>query len=210
MPGLKPAALLTDMAQSARKNIISAAQGFGPFLQRDYWAVISECRVRPSEIIARLAADFWDFAPSNLCQFKPVGCEGRALRGGDLLSISIPMAPSCEVRVLHMDAQSLTLGTLEGHPEAGRITFGAYRNDLGDVVFHIRSRARSGSLHFYFGFVAVGEAMQTNTWTEFVNRVAATFGSGAVGPVHAETLEIEDETLSTVIPIGPTFAARGD
>ena len=35
----------------------------------------------------------------------------------------------------------ITLGTLEGHPEAGRITFGAYRNERGDVVGNV------GNLH---------------------------------------------------------------
>lgn len=198
------------MAEAARKCVVSAAQGFGPLLQRDYWTVISNCRARPSEIITRLAAEFWEFAPEGLCLIKPAHLKRGALAVGDLLSIRILMTRKCEVRVLHKGAQSLTLGTVQGHPEAGRITFGAYRNDRRDVVFHIRSRARAGSRPFYLGFVAVGEAMQTNTWTEFVNRVAFTFGEGSIGPVHAETVEIDDEGTSLELPIGPTFVARGD
>ena len=57
---------------------------------------------------------------------------------------------------------------LTGHPEAGRITFGAYRTVDGDVVFHIRSRACSSSLFNYLGFLVGGDPMQTATWTDFV------------------------------------------
>ena len=52
------------------------------------------------------------------------------------------------VRVVDTNSLSLTLATDDGHPEAGRITFGVYPNDEGDIVFHIRSRARSGSKRF--------------------------------------------------------------
>lgn len=176
--------------------------------------MIARCRARPSEIMARVAESFWEFAPEKLCRFRPAGsaryCERHALGVGDCMEIEVAMAGPCEVRVLHRDAQSLTLGTLVDHPEAGRITFGAYRNDVGDVVFHIRSRARSGSGPLYLGFIAVGEAMQTNTWSDYVNRVALTFGDGVVSRIHAETSEIPDEAPPSVIPIGPTFVARGD
>jgi hypothetical protein len=200
------------MAQAARSDrLVSADQGFGPLLQRDYWAVISSCRAKPSEVISRITRGFADFSPERLCLFEPEeACSGRELKAGDRLMIHIPMAGRCRVKVLHRDAQSLTLGTIEGHPEAGRITFGAYRNDRGDVVFHIRSRARSGSPAFYLGFVAMGEAMQTSTWAEFVNRVASTFGDGAAGAVHADTIEIEDERVDAASAHGPTFVARGD
>ena len=105
---------------------------------------------------------------------------------GDELDIDIRLAGSCAVRVVHRDANSLTLGTLEGHPEAGRITFGAYRNDRGDVVFHIRSRARSSGLTKYLEFLAGGDPMQTNTWVDFINAVAMTVGSGIDDGIRVE------------------------
>jgi hypothetical protein len=114
--------------------------------------------------------------------------------------------------VVHTCPCSITLATLEGHPEAGRITFGAYRDAHGRVVFHIRSRARSSSLFSYLGFLLGGNPMQTATWTDFVNNVATTCGNGVVGPVHATTRvlapderEPGDETMDC-----PTFVAEGD
>lgn len=122
--------------------------------------------------------------------------------------VNIRMAGDYRVRVLQQSKTSFTLGTIEGHPEAGKITFGAYRNDLGDVIFHIRSRARSSSRKFYMGFLALGDAMQTETWIEFVERVALSAGEGVLSGIHAEKVtlaEVDEENWDE-----PTFIAQGD
>jgi Domain of unknown function (DUF1990) len=100
-----------------------------------------------------------------------------------------------------------TLATVRGHPETGRITFGAYRDDDGAVIFHIRSRARSESMLRRLGFVLAGEAMQTNTWTDFLSGVAALCGAEVDGGVRAETRAIEDAADGAID--SPTFLARG-
>jgi len=127
---------------------------------------------------------------------------------GEDLRVRIAGAGQTYVRVTNQDKQTLTLATLEGHPEAGRITFGAYRNDLGDAIFHIRSRARSSTRSLYCGFLLVGNPMQTTTWTDFVGTVAWTFGDGVWGFIHAETAAIADEPDDHVYK--PTFRASGD
>lgn len=181
-----------------------AAAGHGPLLERDYWAVIEDCAVSPAQFGALLAARFTEFAPEGLVRFE--SDRDRALAVGDELVVHIRMAGTCRVRVLHTNANSLTVCTLRGHPEAGRITFGAYRNARGEVVFHIRSRARSSSRSRYAGFLALGEPMQTNTWTAFVDRVANTVGRGVRGRIHEETRAIDprddDEDQ-------PTYLAEG-
>lgn len=181
-----------------------AAEGHGPLLERDYWAVIDDCALSPAQFGPLLAARFAEFAPEGLVRFAPA-CE-RALAVGDELVVHIRMAGECGVRVLHANANSITLCTLRGHPEAGRITFGAYRDARGDVVFHIRSRARASSRSRYAGFLALGEPMQTNTWTAFVDRVAHTVGRGVRGRIYEETRTIDprqdDEDQ-------PTYLAEG-
>ena len=102
---------------------------------------------------------------------------------------------------------SITIGTVKGHPEAGRITFGAYRNPKGDVVFHIRSIARSGSWLQLLGFKALGDAMQTNTWTDFINKVASVCGGGVLGEIHADTTRLEADPGDFA---DPTFIAQGE
>jgi hypothetical protein len=183
-----------------------ARGGHGPLLQRDYWAVIHRCQLTPAEVIELVRTHFAEFAPPELCRFGLVSARGLAL--GDELSVVIRGAGRFAVRVIHQDAQSLTFATLGGHPEAGRITFGAYRNRHGAVLFHIRSRARSRSPLSHLGFRTLGEAMQTNTWTEFVQRVANTAGEGVQGELHALTTEVPDEP-EDFDGSSPTYAARG-
>ncbi len=201
-----------DTESSQAADLLLPEQGAGPLLQRDYWAVIKDCQHPPSTVMDWVARRFAEFAPSELCVFQrgDEARDGEPLELGDELSVKIQGAGTFAVRVIHKDAQSLTLATLPGHPEAGRITFGAYRNEHGDVIFHIRSRARSGSQFHYMGFVTAGEAMQTNTWTEFVLRAAVTAGEGVVGVIHADTTELEDEPDGADPERDPTFLAKGD
>lgn len=153
--------------RSVRDEPVPASSGAGPLVQRDYWGVIREPRGRPSELVALLKQRFWQFPPEDLVRFRRADGTEAPLEVGDELEVHIRMAGACRVRVMHTTATSLTLVTLPGHPEAGRITFGAYRNDRGDVILHIRSRARSSSRTRRFGFLVGGEAMQTGTWTDF-------------------------------------------
>lgn len=194
--------------QELTEGLAPARAGVGPLLQRDYWAVLRGSRLAPADLAAELRAHFASFAPEELAAFR-ASCEGRALGLGDELAIRLAGAGECRVRVTHLDAQSLTLATLRGHPEAGRITFGAYRDDDGEVVIHIRSRARSDSIARLLGFLALGEAMQTNTWTQFISRVAALAGA-RVERVHARLRSIEGEAGGEEDVLDqPTFLARG-
>lgn len=190
-------------------RLLPAAEGRGPLLQRDYWAVIAFCRTSPSGLIDILRSKFCELAPPQLARFRRLAATEDPLRIGDELEVSIRGAGTFGVRVVHLARQSFTIATLRGHPEAGRITFGAYRNERGDVIFHIRSRARSSSAIRYLGFLAAGEPMQTSTWCELINRVAASVGDGVIGFIQAETVIGEDDEGDRQLT-GPTFRATGD
>jgi hypothetical protein len=185
-------------------------RGVGPLLERDYWAVIGRCRLTPEALIERLRRRFWEFAPEDFVHFCRSDGQSTALEVGDELTVTIRMVGLCRVRVVHQSAQSITLGTLVGHPEAGRITFGAYRKQDRNVVFHIRSHARTSSSWFALGYAAAGEAMQTSTWTDFVGTVARTFGDGVLGVIRAETKVLSESEAEDEDPCTPTFHAVGN
>jgi len=189
-------------------ELLPAERGVGPLLRRDYWGVIRNCRYTPVQVLQTVRRYFPAFAPSELVVFERRGGNDRPLQLGDDLDVHIVQAGHYHVRVTHLAPQSLTVSTESGHPEAGRITFGSYRNRRGDVVFHIRSQARSSSRVFRAGFRATGEVMQTSTWTDFIDRVAFAFGDGVVGFVHAETTPCADEPFEHAAH-EPTFVATG-
>ena len=187
-------------------ELLPATRGAGPLLQRDYWAVFTGCAMKPSEAIDHVKSHFCELPPASLVRFA----APNGLRRDAELDISIMPAQGCRVRVIHEDAQSITFGTLAGHPEAGRITFGAYRNRAGDLIFHIRSRARSATTAKRLGFLAIGDAMQMNTWTDFINNTAAAVGAHIPDAIRAETKEV-DELPEDDYPFrSPTFLAVGD
>lgn len=188
------------------EGLTPAAQGKGPLLQRDYWAVFRACSLPASEVAQLVRERFVEFPPEELVVFRRADGRSGALDVDDELEITIRMSGTTAVRVVHTDANSMTLCTVEGHPEAGRITFGAYPNEHGDVIFHIRSRARSSSSMQYAGFITLGEAMQTNTWTDFIDCLAHTVADGIIGAIQVETQEIDDDESIDA----PTFIARGD
>jgi hypothetical protein len=193
-------------------DILPAARGVGVLLQRDYWAVLARCRPSPSALLDEVAGHFSAFAPPDVVTFERTDGSAAPLGPGDVLEVRIRGAGTFGVCVASRTKQTLTLATLTGHPEAGRITFGAYRNDYGDVVFHIRSRARSSTHARYLGFLMMGEAMQTATWADFVTSVAFTFGEGVIGYLHVETARLRrghaDEPEASAL--SPTFIAEGD
>jgi hypothetical protein len=189
-----------------------ASTGVGVFLQRDYWAVIANCRYKPSEVATLVAARFAEFPPRQIVVFERAGDHDGCLEVGEELDIQILMAGAARVRVVHRNECSITLATLAGHPEAGRITFGAYRGANADVIFHIRSRARSSTLFNYVGFRSAGDPMQTSTWTDFVNNVALTCGDGVAGVIHADTVMLaeQDSDAGDEALDCPTFIAEAD
>lgn len=187
-------------------DVLAATDGAGPLLQRDYWATFTDCPLDPSRLMAYVKSNFCSLPPAALVSFNAP--NGVTLHSE--LDIVITPGQRCGVSVVHEDQQSLTLATLNGHPEAGRITFGAYRNSAGDVIFHIRSRARSGTPLKRVGFLAIGEAMQTNTWTDFIRNTAASVNAVITGVIHAETAAVDETPEDDQPSCFPTFRAVGN
>lgn len=192
-------------------GIQAAVGGKGALLERDYWAVLRDARTGPAGVVDVVSRHFEDLAPPSLVRFRRQRREdaGRPLALQDEMVVDIRMAGQCAVRVIHMAPNSLTLATLKGHPEAGRITFGAYRHERGDVIFHIRSRARAASKVKLAGFLFAGDPMQTDTWIGFVDRVAASVGAGVHGAIHVEKRSVPEERGDRSVD-APTFIAEGE
>ena len=168
-------------------DVLDATHGTGPLVERDYSAVIEGTALTPEDVCANLRVHFGEFAPRETADFSDAKRGGRPLEVGDELSIRIALQGQCKVRVIHVDARSVTLRTLKGHPEAGRITFGAGRDDSGRLTFRILSRARSSSLVNYLGYFLMGKQMQARCWIGFIDRVAAACGGRVVGRIRVET-----------------------
>ncbi len=185
-------------------EVVCAAQGAGPLLERDYSAVIDRATCQPEQIGYMIRARFEEFAPPETAVFERSrrGRKGKdkgksrevvkkpPLEVGDELVIRIALRGRCKVRVVHTDERSLTLRTLKGHPEAGRITFGAGRDDRGRLTFRILSRTRASGLLNYLGYLVLGKQLQSRCWIRFIERVAEACGGTIVEPIRVRTRKV--------------------
>jgi hypothetical protein len=155
------------------------------------------------ELIRR---DFPRFAPDLLAKFSGPPDEGRPLEVGDTMHVRITGSGHAAVLVTHRDERSLTVRTLEGHLEAGRNTFGAYYDEVGRLVGHVRSRSRIRDYPRMAQYWLGGKAAQTTIWVTFLKRLAEACGGEVVGDVRVSTEEVPDSPEDLGQEDGPTYS----
>lgn len=185
---------------------LCAADGVGPLFERTYAAAITGASCTPEEAIRIIRARFVTFAPAETAAFEREGREEGLLEPGDELCIRIALAGRCKVRVAGVDDRSLTLRTLRGHPEAGRITFSADHDDQGRLLFQIRSRARASGVIPFVGFLVLGKQMQARCWIRFIKHVAEACGGQIEGQIRVETRRVDEEPADRIGDEAATLA----
>lgn len=197
-----------------QRDTLVASDGAGPLLQRDYWATIDNTACTPEEVVQKVLKDFPEFSPSHLADFATDNTTTRTeattkpLELGDEMDIQIKLTGLSQVRIVHIDERSMTMRTLKGHPEAGRITFGAYYDAEDHLIFRIRSRARASSSFKYVGYELFGKGMQTEVWITFIQRVAEACGGTIAGEVQVSESEVSATVADTGELDTPTFVAK--
>ena len=95
------------------------------------------------------------------------------MREGEEFVVRMPGPWDGPVRVVHRDAKSFRLATLDGHLEAGQIEFRAFRAGDG-LRFEIESWARAGDRlsDLMYNKLRLAKEIQLNMWTHFCIRAA--------------------------------------
>lgn len=190
-------------------EIVPATEGAGPLLERDYFAAIEGASCTPEQVAEMLRDRFVQFAPAETAVFRRTGGEEAPLEVGDEMDIRIALRGECKVRVVQLDLCTLTLRTLKGHPEAGRVTFGAGRDEEGRLTFRIRSRTRASSRLNYLGYLCLGKQLQARCWIRFIDRVAEACGGRIVGRIRVRTRKVNEEPGDEKGSDTPTFPCGG-
>jgi Domain of unknown function (DUF1990) len=195
-------------AEKEVREIVCAVHGCGPLLERDYFAAIEGASCTPEQVGAMIRDRFEEFAPPETAVFRRAGADKVPLEVDDELEIRIALLGHCRVRIVHADARSLTMRTLKGHPEAGRITFGASRDAEGRLTFRILSRTRASGLTNYLGFLLMGKQMQARCWIRFIDRVAEDCGGRIVGRIRVRTRKDAEDPADRGERDTPTFVCE--
>ncbi len=190
--------------------VLAATDGVGPLLERDYWAVVEGSDCSAEDVGQRLRTLFERYAPPETAVFSRDRAEGSPLEIGDELKIHISLVGRCGVRVVHAAPCTLTLRTLRGHPEAGRITFGAEEQPGGRLVLRIRSRTRASGVVSLAGFLLIGKQMQARCWIRFLDRLAADCGGRVEGKIQVRTRQVDEEPGDRADADEPVFTCGED
>jgi hypothetical protein len=200
----------TEAPPQTGEPVQVATEGAGPLWQRDYTGVIVDTPYAPEEVLKLLLRDFPSFSPDAGAKFHRLGDPEKPLVVDEEMTIDLRGYGKCVVRVVKIDDRSITLRTLEGHLEAGRITFGAFHDERSRLVFRIRSRARIGGPLRYLGYRLFGMPIQTAIWVEFVQRVAAATGGRLEGEVVVENRKVRELPSDRGEQDAATFSTRDE
>jgi Domain of unknown function (DUF1990) len=161
--------------------------GVGPMLHRSYAVRIAGSALSPAALIELVTGKLNRASPEMAVFRKTRGADG-ALRLGDEFLVRMPGPWDGPVRVVHRDATSFRLATLDGHLEAGEIEFRA--SSAGDALgFEIESWARAGDrlADLLYNKLRLAKEIQLNMWSHFCVRTAALAGGRPQGGVTIRT-----------------------
>jgi hypothetical protein len=182
------------------RPIATTAEGTGPLRQHDYWVAITGAGCTPERAIGLIQAKLPELASNRLVRFtRPRGQQGP-LGVGDQLRISIPGSRPAYVQVAQADQASVSLRTLENHPELGRVSFQAEAGDFGGILVRVRARTRANTTVDRLKYELAGKPLQTYLWSRFLEQVARDCGGRVIGSVRHASGEVEptaDDELPT-------------
>ena len=113
-----------------------------------------------------------------------------------------------KVRVTESTLDHFTLVTLDGHPEAGHITFRVVTDDDTPDTIRVQieswARARDAVVHAAYATLGIGKQIQTEVWITFLQRLSTLAGMHTTPEVQLTTEQLPQKGLSS--PAGDTPA----
>ncbi len=207
--GLSAGSAVSDVSPSARpgdgeprseNGEQTEESGAGDLLHRRYELEVPSHAMDRQTLLHAMQRNMSELSPSSLAEFeKTVGSEQR-MEIGDEYDITMLGPWNGRVRVCKVTEESFTLVTLQGHPEAGHITFSVVDADDAPQSLRVRidswARARDNTVKVAYDSLGIGKQVQTEVWVTFLQRVAAMAGAAEAGEpidVRVTTERHEDD-----------------
>ncbi len=181
-------------AVGAGDDTQAADTGSGALFHREYAVRLTGTGLSSGRVLRLIHRHMTDLAPSPLAHFEKTAGHDGLLRVGDEYDITMLGPWNGKVRVSESSLEHFTLVTLEGHPEAGHITFRvATDDDKPDtltVLIESWARARDAVVHAAYATLGIGKQIQTEVWITFLQRLAALTGMDGTPEVRILTEEL--------------------
>ena len=157
------------------RRLFGPLQGFGQLWQKTYRIGLRATNLTPQEVIVAWKSSVPKLKPSTKRFFpSALGITPNALV---LIDAQTPGGPiSTGVMVLYAGAESFTLMTPAGHPEAGWVTFSSYVEE-GCTFAQVQVLARAGDPLYELAFLLAGSKLQDDIWNHVLMALAAELGT---------------------------------
>jgi anti-anti-sigma factor len=157
------------------RRLFGPLQGFGQLWQKTYRIGLRATNLTPQQVIATWKSSVPKLKPPTK-RFYP-GSLGITPNALVLIDAQTPGGPvSTGVMVLYAGAESFTLMTPAGHPEAGWVTFSSYVEE-GCTFAQVQVMARAGDPLYELAFWLAGSKLQDGIWTHVLTALAAELGT---------------------------------
>jgi anti-anti-sigma factor len=180
-----PAGALSLNVQGRR--LFGPLQGFGQMWQKTYRIALRNRELTPQQVIATWKENVPRLKPPQK-RFYP---SSLGIAPNELVLIDAQTAAgsiSTGVMVLYAGAESFTLMTPAGHPEAGWVTFSSYTED-GSTFAQVQVLARASDPFYELAFRLAGSKLQDQIWTHVLAELAALLGTSGEVQMHKTLLD---------------------
>ena len=173
-----------------------ASSGAGSLIHRQYEVTLRGSWHDRTALFSLMTAHLTELAPSALADFEKSGSGAAGVAVGDEYDITMLGPWNGRVRVSELARDSLTLVTLEGHPEAGTITFSVHDTGTAGhfrVLIESWARARDTLVQAAYSTVGIGRQVQSEVWITFLQRFSALAGADDTPEVRISTEELAND-----------------
>ncbi len=169
------------------RRLFGPLQGFGQMWQKTYRICLRNSKLTPHEVIAMWKQNVPNLKPPQKRFFpSSTGITPNALV---LIDAQTPGGEiSTGVMVLYAGAESFTLMTPAGHPEAGWVTFSSYIED-GCTFAQVQVLARASDPLYELAFRLAGDKLQDQIWTHVLTALATLAGTSGEVQMHKTLLD---------------------
>lgn len=169
-------------------------EGVGKLQRLRFHIDILDSQYDAEQLAEEFRSRFAEIVPFDAAA-EPGG--STTLEDAATLTLELTARGHVQVRVAQVDARTITLATLEGHPLAGVVRFRF--DDMDDAVrFTIDVADRPASRIDQISMALVGSFAQKRTWIATAERVCSHAGGRAPRGVEAQAWSLDDEAAESV------------
>jgi len=170
--------------------------GVGTLKRKRFWADISGCEHTPEALFEVFRTNFNAVTPVFVDAAAEPGAAA-AIEEGETLTLALPLRGHVQVRVTGLESCRVTLLTLAGHPLAGAVRF--MTEQRGPLVrFQVEVYDRPANVLDFVAMRAVGDRLQSQTWSEVIEKMIGVSGGEAANGVEHESESLSEEEAASI------------